>query len=129
MERHRDRYVLSDDANRLDVALIWRFLSDDAYGSIDIPREVVERSIRNSLNFGVYDEGNGEQVAFTRVEQWLHAPRFSGAVDGDPARCGGALSRLMLLTRRSGVMPSTRLDALVLDRRMCEGVYDVTGVV
>jgi GNAT superfamily N-acetyltransferase len=45
---------------------VHRFLSTEAYWSPGVPREVVERSIENSIPFGVYTEG-GEQVGFARV--------------------------------------------------------------
>jgi GNAT superfamily N-acetyltransferase len=57
---------VSDDPGLLDVARIHRWLSEDAYWSLGRTREVVERSIENSLNFGVYDD-SGEQVGYARV--------------------------------------------------------------
>jgi GNAT superfamily N-acetyltransferase len=59
-------YEISTDRTRLDIARVHRFLSTEAYWSPGVPREVVERSIENSLPFGVYTEG-GEQVGFARV--------------------------------------------------------------
>ena len=61
----RDRYEISDDPRRLDLDLIHRFLSEDAYWSPGVEREVVERSIAGSVNFGVYSGEN--QVGFARV--------------------------------------------------------------
>ena len=59
-----DKYEISTDGERFDVALIHDFLSK-TYWAEGRPREVVEKSIRNSLCFGVFD---GErQVAFARV--------------------------------------------------------------
>ena len=46
-------YVVSTDPVRLDVDRVYRFLST-AYWSAGIPREIVERSIANSLPFGLY---------------------------------------------------------------------------
>jgi GNAT superfamily N-acetyltransferase len=59
-------YEISTDRTRLDIPRVHRFLSTEAYWSPGVPREVVERSIENSLPFGVYTEG-GEQVGFARV--------------------------------------------------------------
>jgi GNAT superfamily N-acetyltransferase len=58
-------YEISADPDRLDLGLIHRFLSTDAYWSVGIPREVVERAVANSLNFGAYQ--GGEQVGYARV--------------------------------------------------------------
>ena len=58
-------YEISTDRARLDVDAIHRFLSTEAYWSPGVAREVVERSIENSLCFGVYR--GEEQVGFARV--------------------------------------------------------------
>ena len=63
-ERRRDRYLVTTDKTRLDLRVIHGFLRR-SYWAAGIPSEVVERSIRNSLAFGLfYDE---EQVGFARV--------------------------------------------------------------
>ena len=58
-------YVISTDSSRLDVELIHDFLSKTAYWASGRTLEVVERSIENSLPFGIYKENN--QVGFARV--------------------------------------------------------------
>jgi GNAT superfamily N-acetyltransferase len=56
--------VVSDDPARLDMDVIHGFLAA-AYWSQGMPREVIERAVRGSLCFGLYD---GErQVGFARV--------------------------------------------------------------
>jgi hypothetical protein len=44
----------------LNVEVIWRFLSEESYWARGIPRELVERSIANSLVFGAYLPGRSE---------------------------------------------------------------------
>jgi GNAT superfamily N-acetyltransferase len=56
--------LISTDPARLDVDVIHGFLSH-SYWAAGIPRETVERSIRHSICFGAFDEG--EQVGFARV--------------------------------------------------------------
>ena len=58
------KYEISTDATRFDIGLIHRTLST-SYWAEGRPREVVERSIRHSLCFGVFD--GDAQVAFARV--------------------------------------------------------------
>lgn len=60
---------ISTDPAELDVGLIHRYLSQDSYWARGIPRETVERSLRHSLCFGGYVDGEhgAEQVAFARV--------------------------------------------------------------
>lgn len=60
-----DGFTISADRSKLDLDVIHGFLST-SYWSSGIPREVVERGVRNSLCFGVYDPA-GRQVGFARV--------------------------------------------------------------
>lgn len=53
------------DPDRLDIPFIHRFLSEESYWSRGIPFNVVERSVRGSLCFGVYH--GGRQVGFARM--------------------------------------------------------------
>lgn len=63
-EYHRREFTISTDPARLNLDVIHRFLAD-SYWAKGIPREVVARSIENSLCFGLYAEG--KQVGFARV--------------------------------------------------------------
>lgn len=64
-----DNFLISTDKQRLDIDLIHTFLSRQSYWAKGISREIVERSIANSLTFGVYhiSEQGTDQVAFSRV--------------------------------------------------------------
>ncbi len=67
-ERHRDGFTVSTDPGRLDLDAVHAFLST-SYWAKGIPRELLERAVRNSLCFGLY-EGDGEgkrQIGFARV--------------------------------------------------------------
>ena len=57
-------YEISTDPARLDIELIHRFLST-SYWAEGRTRDIVERSLRNSLCFGAY--AGVEQIAFGRV--------------------------------------------------------------
>jgi len=61
----RNGFVITTDRDRLDVDFIHKFLSHSSYWAQDRSRELVERSIDNSLNFGVFKEE--KQVGFARV--------------------------------------------------------------
>ena len=61
----RGEYFISTDRDRLNVDLIHQFLSTSAYWALGRTRETVERSIENSLPFGVYE--GAAQVGFARV--------------------------------------------------------------
>jgi GNAT superfamily N-acetyltransferase len=55
---------VSSDAARLDVDAVHAFLSQ-SYWSPGIPREVLDRALKNSLCFGAYE--GSRQVGFARV--------------------------------------------------------------
>lgn len=56
---------LSSDADEMDVDAIHAYLSGESYWARGIPREVVQRAVRHSLCFGIFD--GGAQVAFARL--------------------------------------------------------------
>ena len=60
-----DGYVISDDPARLDVGAIHAYLTR-SYWSTGVPREVIERAVRNSLCIGGYTAG-GDQIGLVRV--------------------------------------------------------------
>jgi len=64
-----DNFLISTDKQRLDIDLIYNFLSRQSYWAKGVSREIVERSIANSLTFGVYQvtEQRTEQAGFARV--------------------------------------------------------------
>jgi GNAT superfamily N-acetyltransferase len=59
-------YEISTDPARLDVVAIHSYLTR-SYWSPGIPRDIVERALRNSLCFGVYEFASGAQVGLARV--------------------------------------------------------------
>lgn len=61
-----DHYTISTDAQRLNVALVHRWLAQESYWAQGITRDVVARSIAGALTFGIYHETQG-QVGFARV--------------------------------------------------------------
>ncbi len=58
-------YEISTDPGRLDLEVIHNYLAEESYWSPGIPRDVVERAVRNSLCVGVYD--GARQIGFARV--------------------------------------------------------------
>lgn len=63
-EYRKGPFAVSTDRGRIDLDVVHGFLTE-CYWAKGIPREVVARSIENSLCFGVYAEG--KQVGFARV--------------------------------------------------------------
>lgn len=60
----RGEYAITTDPSRLDLGVVHGFL-EDSYWARGVPKAVVERSVENSLCFGLY---KGEkQIGFARI--------------------------------------------------------------
>ncbi len=64
-EWQRGEYSISTDRNRLDIRVIHDFISNQSYWAQGRPLETVQRSLDNSLNFGLH--ANDRQIGFARV--------------------------------------------------------------
>ena len=64
MEISDSGFIYSDRQELLQIKAIHRYLSEESYWAENIPFDTVERSIENSLCFGIYK--NNEQVGFAR---------------------------------------------------------------
>ena len=64
LEWWREAYLVTTDKARLDLSLVHSFLKT-SYWAGGIPAEVVRRSVKNSLTFGLFRDD--EQVGFARV--------------------------------------------------------------
>ena len=60
-------FRFSSDPAEMDRALTHRWLSEQAYWAEGRTREVHDRAMDASLNFGMFDTATGAQVAFARV--------------------------------------------------------------
>ncbi len=67
VEYRRDNFLISTDRSRLDIGVIHGFLTE-SYWAKDVPVSVVQKSIENSLCFGVYDTISAvQQIGFARA--------------------------------------------------------------
>lgn len=71
-EVRNENYLITTDITKLDVNIIHRYLCKASYWAKGIPRHIVEKSIVNSLCFGLlsYDEQAmpaGRQIGFARL--------------------------------------------------------------
>jgi GNAT superfamily N-acetyltransferase len=64
MEITENDFIFSDDNSLIDVNAVHHYLSEESYWAKNIPLAVVQKSIANSLCFGIYKEG--KQVGFAR---------------------------------------------------------------
>ncbi|MEA3326899.1 MAG: GNAT family N-acetyltransferase [Chloroflexota bacterium] len=65
METKREMFCISTDQEKLQIEVIHRYLTEEAYWSTGRTFEMTLKSIKNSLCFGVYDQES--QIGFARV--------------------------------------------------------------
>ena len=86
--------TVSTDDDLLDVGLVHRWLSEDAYWSLGRSRETVERSLRHSVNLGAYEDGR--QVGFLRIVTDRSTFAWVCDVYVDPAARGQSVGKLLM---------------------------------
>ena len=86
--------TISTDPALVDVALVHRWLSTDAYWAKGRPREVVERAVAESLNVGAYDDG--VQVGYARVVTDRATFGWLCDVYVDPSRRGAGIGNRLV---------------------------------
>ena len=86
--------TISTDDALLDLDLIHRWLSEDAYWSLGRTRDQVERSVRHSVNVGAYD--GGRQVGFLRIVTDRATFAWICDVYVDPAARGKAVGKALM---------------------------------
>jgi len=87
-------YTISTDKSRLDVEMIYRYLSEESYWAKHIPRDLVERSIENSICFGVF-EGD-RQIGFARAVTDSATFAYVGDVFVLPSHRGRGVSKQLM---------------------------------
>ena len=87
-------YVVSTDPVRLDVDRVHRFLST-AYWSTGLPHDVVQRSIANSLPFGL-SAPSGQQAGFARVVTDRATYAYLGDVYVETTHRGRGLGKFLV---------------------------------
>ncbi len=95
-EIQKENYVISTDNRKLNVDIIHHYLATESYWAKNIPRETVEKSIANSVCFGVYKDE--EQVGFARVVTDKATFAYLGDVFILPAHRGKGISKWLMQT-------------------------------
>jgi GNAT superfamily N-acetyltransferase len=124
LEYRRGDFLISTDRARLDLAVIYDFLTN-SYWAKGIPQEVVARSIEHSLCFGIYD-GNGSQAGFGRVVSDYATVAYLGDVFVIESHRGRGLSKWLM----ECIMQNPALQNLrrwILLTRDAHGLYSQVG--
>ncbi|MEV0718275.1 GNAT family N-acetyltransferase [Asanoa sp. NPDC050611] len=125
-ELTRDGYELSTDPGRLDFERVHRWLSTDSYWAANRPREIVERSIENSIVLGIYRDG--AQVAFARVVTDRATFGWLCDVYVDPDERGHGLGTWLAETARD-LLAEAGVLRIILATWDAHGVYEKAGFV
>jgi len=123
-ELTKDDYIISTDAAKLDINIIHHYLSVESYWAQQIPLEVVEKSIDNSLCFGVYY--NNEQIGFARIITDKATFAYLADVFILPEHRGKGLSK-WLMTAIHAHPELQRLRRWVLGTKDAHGLYEQFG--
>jgi GNAT superfamily N-acetyltransferase len=91
-------YTIDTDKAKLQIDVIHRYLSRDAYWSNNIPRHLVVRAIEHSLCFGAYS--GDAQVGFARVVTDFAVFAYLADVFVLPEHRGRGVSKLLMRTIR-----------------------------
>ena len=116
-------YEVSCDLDRIDVSMVHAFLRE-SYWAEGRSRETVERSIRNSLCFGVY--AAGKQIAFARVITDRAVFAYLADVFVLPDFRGRGVAKLLMRTILAHPDLQT-LRAFTLGTRDAHGLYAQFG--
>lgn len=116
-------YEVSCDRERIDVSMVHAFLRE-SYWARGRTRETVQRSIDNSLCFGVY--AAGKQIAFARVITDRAVFAYLADVFVIPEFRGRGVSKLLVGTILSHP-DLQRLRAFTLGTRDAHGLYSQFG--
>jgi GNAT superfamily N-acetyltransferase len=123
VRERKGEFLLSTDPRQLDLDLIHGFLSG-CYWAKGIPRDVVVRSIENSLCFGVYAQD--KQVAFARIISDFATYAYLGDVFViEPYRGYGLGKWMMECIRRHPRLQGLRRWTLLT--RDAHGLYSQFG--
>lgn len=116
-------YEVSTDPARFDVELIHSFLRS-TYWAVNIPREVLERSIQHALCFGVFV--SSKQVAFARVITDYSTFAYLSDLFVVPEHRGHGVSKLLMRS----ILAHPHLQGLprfVLATKDAHGLYAQFG--
>lgn len=92
-EHRKGNFLISTDPARLDLAIIHDFISH-SYWAEGIPLALVERSLKNSLCFGIYD--GDKQIGIARVISDFATYAYIGDVYISEAYRGQGLGKWLM---------------------------------
>jgi GNAT superfamily N-acetyltransferase len=119
-------YEVDDNRDRLDLDMLWGFLSTEAYWGRWRTRDIVERQIQSAWRVvGAYEQGSGAMVGFARaVSDGCAAAYLADVFVVQPHRGQGLGVRLVRTMIEEG--PGSRF-LWMLHTRDAKGLYAKFG--
>jgi GNAT superfamily N-acetyltransferase len=96
IEVEKEGYLISTDPSKIDIEVVYQYLSKESYWAKDIPLERVQKSIENSFCFGLYFDN--KQVGFARLITDKTTFAYLADVFILPEHRGKGLSKWMIET-------------------------------
>jgi GNAT superfamily N-acetyltransferase len=119
-------YRFSSDINDLDRDLVYAWLSTEAYWALGRSRVVQEAAVDSSLNFGIFDESTGRQVAYARIVTDSATFAWLCDVFVDPSARGRGLGVALIEGVHTFLEP-LRLKRMLLATQDAHGLYQKFG--
>ncbi len=131
MLNRRGDYALTTDRAAMDVAFVHRFLHEDSYWAGGIDYGTVEKSVQNSLCFGIFtmdgeNDALGKQVGFARVITDYATFGYLADVFVTESNRGKGLSKWMM-EEIMAYPDLKRLRRLMLVTKDAQGLYEQYG--
>ena len=120
----KDNYLISTDKAKLNVDTIYNYIAVESYWGAGIPRPVVEKSIANSLCFGLYE--HSKQIGFARLVTDRATFAYLADVFVLTEYLGHSLSKWLMQTIHAHPELQT-LRRWVLGTRDAHGLYEQFG--
>ncbi len=124
-EERRGSLLISTDPARLDIDTVCEFLAR-SYWANDRPRDVIEKSLKNSLVFGIYD--SDRQVGMARVVTDYATFGWVCDVFIDEAYRGQGIGKWLMATVLDHP-ELARVRRLLLATRDAQGLYRQFGFI
>jgi GNAT superfamily N-acetyltransferase len=93
---YSEHFYISTRKEDLQIDVIHEFLSQEAYWCKNIALETVQRSIENSLTFGVYEIATDKQVGYAKIITDFATIAYLGDVFIVESHRGKGLSKWLL---------------------------------
>ena len=96
MEWQRGEFIISTDHEKLQIDVIYKYLSEESYWAQERTRKQTERAIKNSLPFAVYKDEN--LIGFARVITDYATFAYLGDVFVLPEYQGAGIGKFLMQT-------------------------------